>query len=74
MKFWDIMTIKGRLHIPTQVATSYNTKQRDHGCREPVYPPSGTHAGKREFASVNDFEVVACLVVSPGISEDKRHE
>lgn len=33
-----------------------------------LFTPGGTHAGKGEFAGMNDFEVVAFLVVLPGIS------
>jgi hypothetical protein len=31
-----------------------------------LFSPGGTHALKGEFAGINDFEVVAYLVVMPG--------
>ena len=31
-----------------------------------LFAPGGTHALKGEFAGINDFEVVAFLVVLPG--------
>ena len=31
-----------------------------------LFSPGGTHALKGEFAGINDFEVVAFLVVLPG--------
>lgn len=34
-----------------------------------LFTPGGTHAGKAEFAGMNDFEVVAFLVVMPGAGE-----
>jgi SNF2 family DNA or RNA helicase len=34
-----------------------------------LFTPGGTHAMKGEFAGINDFEVVAFLVVLPGESE-----
>ena len=39
-----------------------------------LFTPGGTHAGKGEFAGMNDFEVVAYLVILPEVSEDKQHE
>jgi len=36
-----------------------------------LFTPGGTHAGKGEFAGMNDFEVVAYLVVLPEITKDK---
>ncbi len=33
-----------------------------------LFTPGGTHAGKGEFAGMNDFEVVAFLVILPGAS------
>jgi hypothetical protein len=33
-----------------------------------LFTPGGTHTGKGEFAGMNDFEVVAFLVVLPGVS------
>ena len=30
-----------------------------------LFSPGGTHAGKGEFAGMNDFEVVAYLMVLP---------
>lgn len=34
-----------------------------------LFTPGGTHAMKGEFAGINDFEVIAFLVISPGASE-----
>ena len=34
-----------------------------------LFSPSGTHASKGEFAGMNDFEVVAYLVVLPPVQE-----
>jgi hypothetical protein len=31
-----------------------------------LFTPGGTHAAKGEFAGMNDFEVVAFLVLLPG--------
>ena len=39
-----------------------------------LFTPGGTHAGKGEFAGMNDFEVVAYLVVLPESGQDERHE
>jgi SNF2 family DNA or RNA helicase len=36
---------------------------------ESLFTPGGTHALKGEFAGINDFEVVAFLVILPGESE-----
>ena len=33
-----------------------------------LFTPGGTHAIKGEFAGINDFEVVAFLVILPGPS------
>ncbi|MGC4004065.1 MAG: hypothetical protein QM811_13470 [Pirellulales bacterium] len=30
-----------------------------------LFSPGGTHAGRGEFAGINDFEVIAALVVLP---------
>ena len=34
-----------------------------------LFSPSGTHASKGEFAGMNDFEVVAYLVVLPPVQK-----
>jgi hypothetical protein len=39
-----------------------------------LFTPGGTHDGKGEFAGMNDFEVVAYLVVLPETGQDGRHE
>jgi hypothetical protein len=37
-----------------------------------LFSPGGTHAMKGEFAGINDFEVVAFLVVLPSLGEDEK--
>jgi hypothetical protein len=37
-----------------------------HGKAGVIEAPNGTHAGKGDFAGMNDFEVIAFLVVLPG--------
>jgi hypothetical protein len=36
---------------------------------ESLFTPGGTYALKGEFAGINDFEVVAFLVILPGESQ-----
>lgn len=42
------------------------TGKKDERAVESLFTPGGTHAMKGEFAGINDFEVVAYLVVLPG--------
>jgi len=54
--------------------TSVVGKKKEERAVASLFTPGGTHAGKGEFAGMNDFEVVAYLVVLPETGQDGRHE
>jgi hypothetical protein len=53
-------------HAPGSLAAiaSVNGKKEERAVAS-LFTPGGTHAMKGEFAGINDFEVVAFLIILP---------